>query len=165
MVGPASVGRALRQSRPDHRRRFAVAARLAPCLFHDDRLYVAPLDCDRLFCIDPNSGTILWEETGVEVVDLLGVAHDKLLFTTSSGLRAIDAVNGGDRGGWTQPAVGKLPPLGHAACWPAIGFCGRRRTRRLPMRAVSQETGSQETLDGAYSDPTQLRGLIAGNMA
>ncbi len=33
---------------------------LAPCLFADGRLYVAPADDDRLLCLDAATGETLW---------------------------------------------------------------------------------------------------------
>ena len=69
---------------------------LAPCLFAQDRLYVAPQDSDTLFCLDPGSGSILWERAGIDVVHLLGAAGPRLLFTTTQGLRAVNAASGAD---------------------------------------------------------------------
>ena len=135
---------------------------LAPCVVHGERLYVAPLDSDHLFCLDPASGAILWERP-VEVVHLLGVAGNRLVFTTPAGLMAVNARTGSDTGGWQQPAVGKLPGLGRgllmsdSILWPTQDVL-------LPLRLVSMKDGSQETADGQLHDPTQLRSLVPGNM-
>src|SRR5206468_2688497 len=116
---------------------------LAPCLFHRDRLHVAPLDSDSIFCLDPATGRMLGERAGLEVVHLLGVVGEHLFFTSPSGLQAIHAGTGNDRGGWLQPAVGKLPGLGRGllaggwVLWPTQDL-------QFPFRAVTQEEGSQE---------------------
>jgi outer membrane protein assembly factor BamB/tetratricopeptide (TPR) repeat protein len=101
---------------------------LTPCLFAAGRLYVAPADIDRLLCLDPVNGRLLWQLDKVEVVHLLGVAHGRLIFTTPQGIRAIGATNGSDREGWIQPADGTaLPSFGRGfltsdhVYWPTRG--------------------------------------------
>src|SRR5262249_6823567 len=93
---------------------------LAPCVYADGRLYVAPLDSDYLWCFDAASGAVLWQCDGVEVVHLLGVTRGRLYFTTTRGLECL-ATNTGSRGRalqangqspWVQPAEGRLPGLG-----------------------------------------------------
>src|SRR5207249_3280692 len=72
---------------------------LAPCMYHADRLYVAPLDFDRILCLDADTGHLLWESTPVEAIHLLGVAGGRLIFTAVSShtlvpqhsIRALDA--------------------------------------------------------------------------
>src|SRR5262249_39648064 len=46
---------------------------LAPCVYAEGRVYAAPLDTNRLFCLDADTGKTLWERDGIEVVHLLGV--------------------------------------------------------------------------------------------
>src|SRR5207249_3744941 len=74
---------------------------LTPCLFAAGRLYAAPGDSDRLLCFDPATGRTLWERKIAEVVHLLGVGQGRLLFTTGSSLRAVDAATGAE--GWIAP--------------------------------------------------------------
>jgi outer membrane protein assembly factor BamB len=85
---------------------------LTPPVYADGRLFVAPADCDRLLCLDPATGQLLWQRDKVEVVHLLGVARGRLIFTTPQGIRALGAATGDDRDGWIQPDVGELPPFG-----------------------------------------------------
>jgi outer membrane protein assembly factor BamB len=136
---------------------------LAPCLATGGRLFAAPADTDRVFCLDPDTGRILWERDRLEVVHLLGVARQRLIFTTPGGIRALNADTGGDQGGWSEPAEGKLPGLGRGLLvggwvfWPT-------QDPKLPLRAVSQEDGCQERGQDTF-DPTQLRSIRPGNMA
>jgi outer membrane protein assembly factor BamB len=137
---------------------------LAPCVFHQDLLYVAPQDSSTLYCLDPGTGSVVWERSGLDVVHLLGANGPRLFFTTTNGLRAVDALIGQDDAGWQQPAIGKLPGLGRGLLmgdwilWPT-------QDTSLPMRAVCQSDGSQEGTDGNFYEPTQMRRLIAGNLA
>src|SRR5262249_51442245 len=83
---------------------------LAPCVFAAGRLFVAPTDSNRVFCLDPTTGAVRWEREGIVTSHLLGVGQDRLIFTTTDGLRAVGIVEGADS--WAQPAVGKLATLG-----------------------------------------------------
>jgi outer membrane protein assembly factor BamB len=102
---------------------------LAPCLYAGGRLYAAPADYDRLLCLDPATGGVLWEREKVEVVHLLGVGNGRLIFTVrryNRALQTIDrametpaapgqirAVNVADgMGGWEAPNGGGLVPFG-----------------------------------------------------
>src|SRR5205823_10121183 len=67
---------------------------LAPCVYADGRLFVAPLDSDRLFCLDAATGRALWEREELEIVHLLGVAQERVLFTTRQGLQASQVATG-----------------------------------------------------------------------
>jgi outer membrane protein assembly factor BamB len=87
---------------------------LAPCLYSDGRIYVAPFDFDRILCLDRDTGHIVWESQPVEVVHLLGVARGRLIFTAISprsftpqhSIRALDTVTGQALRTWYQPADG-----------------------------------------------------------
>ncbi|MBL8799632.1 MAG: PQQ-binding-like beta-propeller repeat protein, partial [Planctomycetia bacterium] len=104
---------------------------LAPPVYGDGRVYVAPADFDRILCLDVLTGRTLWESNPIEVVHLLGVARGKLIFTTGNqprGIRALDATTGNDLRGWLQPddGQGELPSLGRAVfagdwlLWPTV---------------------------------------------
>src|SRR5207302_1947119 len=54
---------------------------LAPCVYAAGRLYAAPLDSDRLLCLDPSTGRVVWERDRIEAVQLLGVGAGRLIFT------------------------------------------------------------------------------------
>lgn len=141
---------------------------LAPPLFADGRLYVAPADTDHLYCLDPETGATIWERDGLDVVHLAGVAAGRLIFTTwrppyqgqlfAGGLRAVDAADGGDSGGWALPddGGGLLPfgrPLlvGDLVLWP---------TARQPygVFAVRQTDGLQP------DNPSLLHRIPSGNL-
>jgi outer membrane protein assembly factor BamB len=132
---------------------------LCPPVFADGRLFIAPADSDRIFCLDSLTGQILWERSGIEVVHLLGVARGRLIFSTPQGLQAIGAATGLDLGGWLKPDVGTLPPQGRGLLAGDWVFWPTRDTK-FPVRAVTQEQGEQEDLD-----PSRLRLLRPGNMA
>jgi outer membrane protein assembly factor BamB len=141
---------------------------LAPAVFADGKLYVAPSDSDRLFCLDPASGETIWQRNGMDVVHLLGVGSGRLIFTTwrnpqlgkvfVGGLRAVDALTGGDERGWSLPDDGGgLAPMGRGllagdlVLWP---------TARKPygVFAVRQEDGRQP------DNPALLHRIPAGNL-
>jgi outer membrane protein assembly factor BamB/tetratricopeptide (TPR) repeat protein len=142
----------------------ARARDLAPCLFAEGRLYAAPADSDRLLCLDPATGRTLWERERLHIVHLLGVGQGRLIFTTTSGLRAVSAADGGDGGGWMLPDTGRLPPMGRGillgdlVLWPTV----RWRPGGTPgfvVYAVRQADGRPA------ADPTFLHRLPAGNLA
>jgi outer membrane protein assembly factor BamB/tetratricopeptide (TPR) repeat protein len=136
---------------------------LAPCVYADGRLYAAPTDSDRLFCLEPTTGRLLWERDRLEVVHLLGIANGRLIFTTTAGrpgtrsaIRAVEAATGADVRDWLQPADGDLPSFGcgfvagDQVVWPT----------RDGVRILSLDDGQQR----ADRDPVELRHLVSGNM-
>jgi outer membrane protein assembly factor BamB len=154
---------------------------LAPCVYADGRLYLAPLDTDRLLCLDATNGRLVWECAGLEVVHLLGVARGRVYCTTARGLECIRADTGerranGARPGvsstWMQPLEGRLPGLGRGLLagswllWPT-------QDPNLPLRGVTLEDGNQERFaidktaprEPEYLEPTMLRAILPGNMA
>jgi outer membrane protein assembly factor BamB len=93
----------------------AVPRDLAPAVYAEGRLFCAPADYDRLLCLDPETGQVLWERERVAVVHLLGVGNGRLIFTTTKGIRALRAVDGSDADGWETPRTAEhpgLPPYG-----------------------------------------------------
>jgi outer membrane protein assembly factor BamB len=135
----------------------------APAVYADSRLFVAPRDSNRVFCLDPESGRTLWERDGIAVVELLGCSRGRLVFTTPQGCRALGARSGSDADGWVQPVEGKLPGFGRGllaggwVLWPV-------RDARLPLRALNVETGQQRRGEDVL-EPTQLRQIRPGNLA
>jgi outer membrane protein assembly factor BamB len=82
---------------------------LAPCVYAGGRLYVAPLDYDRILCVDVETGGQLWESTPLEAIHLLGMAGGRLILTAVSPqrcIRALDAATGTPLRSWLQPADG-----------------------------------------------------------
>jgi hypothetical protein len=136
---------------------------LAPCVYADGRLYVAPADSDRLLCLDPADGRTLWERDKQEVVHLLGVGQGRLIFTTPKGLRALDAANG--RPAWSAPDTGALMTLGRGlligdlVLWPTAQKGIGERVKDGRVIAVRQRDGRP-----APDDPTLLRNVPAGNL-
>ncbi len=113
-----------RERGPDDRPR---PTDLVPCVYAAGRLYAAPADGDGILCLDPESGRTMWSRPGLDVVHLLGVsavrpfAPAKLIFTTPTGLRAVNAGDGGDAGGWSHDARTDYGPDGSRVGWPPAG--------------------------------------------
>ncbi len=79
---------------------------LAPCLYAGGRVYAAPLDLDRILCLDALTGHLVWESTPLEVVHLLGAARGRLLFTSITprkSIQALDLANGNTIRAWYKP--------------------------------------------------------------
>lgn len=133
---------------------------LTPCVYHSGRLFAAPADGDRLFCLDPASGQLLWQRDRIEVVQLLGVGQGRLIFTTSDAIRGVRVADGGDVPGWHQPGDGsKLTTFGRGLLagdlvyWPTVEG----------LFLLNQRDGAQP--DGlAVLSPEKAR-LLAGNLA
>jgi hypothetical protein len=94
---------------------------LAPAAYADGYVYAAPLDSDRIFCIDSVAGRVCWEVEGIEVGHILGVTKGCLLVTTPTELASIRTVNGEIQ--WRQPTNG--PNLGRGLIagnliWPSL---------------------------------------------
>ncbi len=101
---------------------------LAPCLFAGGLLFAAPADYRRIFCLDPDTGRLLWESNPLEVTHLLGVAGGRLLFTALTPypcVRIVDAATGRDRRAEVYPeedagltTFGRGLLTGRAVLWP-----------------------------------------------
>jgi outer membrane protein assembly factor BamB len=138
---------------------------LAPCVYAAGRLFAAPADSDRLFCLDAQSGRVVWERDHIEVVHLLGVAEGRLIFTRPEGIRAVVAASGTDekdKGAWSQPSDGKLPPAGRGflaagwVYWPTA-------SPDSPLLGLNVEDGSLEQGQDFFY-PNQYRRIERGNM-
>jgi cellulose synthase operon protein C len=119
---------------------------LVPCVYADGCIYAAPLDSDRLFCVNSLTGRVCWEAEGIEVVHLLGVADGRVFVTTRTGLQALSTAVG--QTDWAQPSGERLPGLGRGLLaggwlyWPI-------QDADLPYRVVTLGEGKQR--DGAPS--------------
>jgi hypothetical protein len=142
---------------------------LAPCVAEEGQVFVAPLDSDRLFCLEACTGRVLWEREGLEIVHLLGASGGRVYLTTRHGLHAVGSTNGLTV--WQQPSEGRLAGQGRGLIagswllWPT-------QDPKLPLRALTLAEGAQQKADeeNPYAepglfDPTQLRLIPAGNLA
>jgi len=89
---------------------------LAPCLYAAGRVIAAPVDLDRILCLDALTGHLLWESLPLEAVHLLGATHGRLILTAATPrkcIRALDLDSGDSLRSWLQPADdGDVPPFG-----------------------------------------------------
>lgn len=123
---------------------------LAPCLHAAGRLYVAPADYDHVLCLDPATGSILWDRSEIKIVHLLGVAQDRLIFTLPHGIRAVDAATGKDI--WQMPDLGTaLTPLGRGFIADDLVFW----PTSMGIKVLQVDDG-QQSLD-FVSDPLAAR--------
>lgn len=135
---------------------------LSPCIYAGQRLIVAPVDYERVLCLDLNTGQTLWEsEPPTEVVHLLGIIHDRLICTTPHDIRALALSTGRPLRDWMYPLDHvKMAPFGRgivtekAVYWPTENG----------LRVLDIDTG-QPISSVAYNyQPNDLRGnLAAGN--
>jgi outer membrane protein assembly factor BamB len=132
---------------------------LAPCCYADGRVYAAPLDHDRVLCLDSRTGQTIWESEPMEVVHLLGVAHGKLFCTTLTprrGLRSMNAATGDARGAWMQPGDDSdLPTFGRGLLadnlvfWPTRdGLHVLRQSDGEPVAFDPEIRGNLAAADG-----------------
>jgi cellulose synthase operon protein C len=137
---------------------------LTPALCAGGRLYAAPADYDRLLCLDPATGNLLWERDKIEAVHLLGVGQGRLIFTTPQGIRAVNAATGSDRGGWQQPADGSsLMTFGRGFLAGDLVFWPTQRGLEpdgFGVYVLQQKDGEQP----ADLIPGPLRKVRPGNM-
>lgn len=147
------------------------------CVIADGRVYLAPIDSTHLYCLDAETGYVFWERPWLrnrrdivaapavvsDIVDLLGVVGDRLVFTDRQRLQAIDTRTGTVV--WMQPDPGRLPTLGRGllagpwAYWPTADA-------DVSWRAVSADDGSLHQSNAAppHYELTSLRHLPAGNL-
>lgn len=132
---------------------------LMPPLAAGGKLFIAPADYDHILCLDQMTGALLWEsEPAMEVVHLLGVAKNRVIFTTPHHLRAVDSTTGRALRDWVQPDyVHKLPSLGRGllagdwVLWPTV----------KGLRVLDQETGNPVSVPYNFTGNNDLRGNLA----
>lgn len=61
--------------------------------YADGRIFVAPADSRSLFALDAWTGELLWEVPDIEVIQILGVAADRVICTTAGGVRGLRGLN------------------------------------------------------------------------
>jgi outer membrane protein assembly factor BamB len=136
---------------------------LGACVYHSDRVFVAPSDNNTLYCLDAETGGTIWEREGLDTAHLIGVSHGLLVLTTRDGIRAVDARTGRDREGWVQPDTGRLPSYGRtliAGGW----VLWSSQDAEFPVRALNLQDGCQER-EGIVFNLEELKRIPPGNMA
>jgi outer membrane protein assembly factor BamB len=132
----------------------------APCVVAGGRLYAAPIDSDRVYCLDAATGSPLWTSDPVPVAHLLGVAQNRLVLTMGgfhAGLCALNAATGRRLGDWGYRVAGAdaFAPLGR-------GLLCRDRVY-WPTRAAGLQELRWDGTTGYV--PTAFRNLLGGNLA
>jgi outer membrane protein assembly factor BamB/tetratricopeptide (TPR) repeat protein len=149
---------------------------LCPCIYANGRIYAAPADSDRIFCLDATTGENIWESSPANVVHLLGISRGKLLATLGGypqGLRGYDA-NSGDPI-WTKPDEGDRAPHGRGFLSDDFVFWPTRRGLKVLRQddGEPQDAGSSGEPFGniAFGEgcmivatPTELWGFIPERM-
>ncbi len=133
---------------------------LTPCVAAGGRLYAAPADADRVYCLDAATGAPVWASDPLEVAHLLGVVRGRLVCTMggyTAGLCALDTATGQPVPDWGYrvPGADTLAPFGRGLLcqdrvyWPTRG------------------AGVKELLwDGTVGyAPTAFQQLPGGNLA
>lgn len=86
----------------------------APAVAFVGRVFVAPVDGERVYALDGETGALVWESGPVEGAKVLGVSRGRLVVAVSGpvrSLRALDLSTGsyrGSDGGWIQDTHGTL---------------------------------------------------------
>jgi outer membrane protein assembly factor BamB len=128
---------------------------LTPCLFDGFRIFAAPNDSDRVFCLDAFSGRLLWDREGVDVVHLLGVVHRRLIATFAGpmkGIRGLSVATGsGARpDGWTQHLEGGSTTFGRGLVTPDLIFWPTKQG----LYFLNPEDGSpiRQPIEGSFGN-------------
>ncbi len=153
---------------------------LVPAMFHEGLVFVAPNDCDRLFCIEADSGRVRWQKphpTRDRWRHLLGVVSSdsgsKLVISGHS-LRTLDVETG--REGWrvlasndiTERGYGRGVLAGDAVLWPIreglriLDAASGQPRRNIPFNTPdSAETGGNVLVAGGMLLIAQPDKLVA----
>ena len=153
---------------------------LVPAMFHEGLVFVAPNDCDRLFCIEADSGRVRWQKAHPardRWRHLLGVVSSdsgsKLVISGHS-LRTLDVETG--REGWrvlasndiTERGYGRGVLAGDAVLWPTreglqiLDAASGQPRRNVPLNTPdSAETGGNVLVAGGMLLIAQSDKLVA----
>jgi outer membrane protein assembly factor BamB len=157
---------------------------VCPCLAADGRIFAAPTDADRVFCLDALTGSLLWESRPLEVIHLLGVTSNRLICTLDRPLRGItglDVETGSDRPphGWLQHEGDGVATFGRGFIADDVVFWPTRQGLQFlsaidgaPLRpplGLAADDGKPRALgnlvfaDGCLiaADPLELCGFVA----
>ena len=153
---------------------------LVPAMFHEGLVFVAPNDCDRLFCIEADSGRVRWQKPHPardRWRHLLGVVSSdsgsKLVISGHS-LRTLDVETG--REGWrvlasndiTERGYGRGVLAGDAVLWPTreglqiLDAASGQPRRNVPLNTPdSAESGGNVLVAGGMLLIAQSDKLVA----
>jgi outer membrane protein assembly factor BamB len=128
---------------PTERRPLPVGRDVCPCVFDGARIFAAPSDCGRLFCLDAHTGQPFWDIEGIDVLHLLGVTRGRLIATVAGsvrGIRGIDVLSGSQSSpnGWIQHDGGGVATFGRGFVTPDLIFWPTRDG----MQFLNPETGA-----------------------
>ena len=153
---------------------------LVPAMFHEGLVFVAPNDCDRLFCIEADSGRVRWQKphpTRDRWRHLLGVVSSdsgSKLVVSGHSLRTLDVETG--REGWrvlasndiTERGYGRGVLAGDAVLWPTreglriLDAASGQPRRNIPFNTPdSAETGGNVLVAGGMLLIAQPDKLVA----
>ncbi len=153
---------------------------LVPAMFHEGLVFVAPNDCDRLFCIEADSGRVRWQKphpTRDRWRHLLGVVSSdsgSKLVVSGHSLRTLDVETG--REGWrvlasndiTERGYGRGVLAGDAVLWPTreglriLDAASGQPRRNIPFNTPdSAETGGNVLVAGGMLLIAQSEKLVA----
>jgi outer membrane protein assembly factor BamB len=143
----------------------------APCLAHGGRLYAAPIDAERIYCWDTQTGAEVWASQPVEVADVIGLVRDRLVVTTQGqvrGARAYDLRTGAPV--WTQHDDGGVASAGRGFVTNELFFWPTRAGLRIlrldtgdAVFAVPQLAGNLAYAEGllVVTTPTSVQGIVS----
>ncbi len=121
---------------------------LCPCVAANGRVYAAPADSDRIYCLDARTGAFVWKsDNAIHVVQLVGISNGALVVTLGGyphGIRAYHSGNG--------EILWRLPEEGDRAAF-GRGFLTERWVfwaTKNGLRVLRQDDG--KPLDAASSD-------------
>lgn len=148
-------------SQSQSRSRSVLSVRPTPSpAYAEGRIVVAPTDSDHVYCLNAESGVLLWSSGPVEVSQIFGVVHGRVVCALTgrhSGICALDAMTGRVIPDWGFRVAGSdsKAPFG-------IGLLCRDRIYWPTRSAGIQELDWNGTL--AYPS-TILREAPGGNLA
>lgn len=133
----------------------------APPVAFGGRVFVAPADADRVYALDAETGAVVWESGPVEGAEILGVARNRVVVSTTGpvrGIRGLAVASGSHLApdGWIQSDGGGLLGYGRGVvtddviAWPS----------RAGLFFLDPETG--RPLHGPLQNPLSrpLNGLF-----
>lgn len=156
----------------------------SPAVTFGGRVFVAPTDANRVYALDAETGDVLWESGQTEGAQILGIARNRVVVTTTGplkGIRALSVLNGSywEPDGWVQAPPAGLLGYGHGfatddvVVWPSregLYFLNADTGRPFDDPVRTMQLNMQDRLFGnvAYADgvlvvvtPTQVWGYLA----